>query len=256
VRWAIATTVAIVVLLAIASLALAWGLLGNASLPDKVIGLAATAQAVAAFLVGILSAVLAWIAVGALRAARRQADAASAAASEARNANLEIRIERELSVLPVLSAVAQQTWHGDGTLGLEITAVNWSAHPALRVSVQLLVGPWDGMAPVDPKALPHGVAGSPKIYEVVPKDDPKTFGFHIKTALPDVIVARMVYSGPLGATVWQTYELVRADRSFTGRQRYIQPSVPGAAPIVSGILVQAQVAEGVGTADDATVDTA
>ena len=72
----------------------------------------------------------------------------------ANDANRELRVERELSVLPVLSAVAHQTWQSDGTLGLDLRVVNWSAHPALIVSAELLVGPWDGLAPDAPRPSP------------------------------------------------------------------------------------------------------
>ena len=64
-------------------------------------------------------AVSAFVALG---AARAQAAAAGEAVGAANRSNLELRVERELSVLPVLSAELAATWHPDGSLGLEIAA--------------------------------------------------------------------------------------------------------------------------------------
>ena len=51
-------------------------------------------------------------------------------------------------------------------------------------------------------------------------------------------IVRMRYSGSLGATVWQTYELKRGAGpkgpfAFRDLQRYIEPSVPGSEPIIT-----------------------
>jgi hypothetical protein len=70
---------------------------------------------------------------------------------------------------------------------------------------------------------------------VVRQDGNKAFGWNIQASdVPDVIVVRMRYHGPLGGTVWQTYELTRDKQwGFRELQRYVLSSVPGAEPIVT-----------------------
>jgi hypothetical protein len=68
------------------------------------------------------------------RAARRAATKAAAQADAA------LREERELNVLPYLAAVRTASWQPDGSLGLQIAALNVTDHPALRVTVKLLHG--------------------------------------------------------------------------------------------------------------------
>ena len=227
---------AVIVLIALP----AWNALAGASDSDRIVGRAAIAQAASAAFVLFLTVVLALLAFGALNAARRQAEAAMIAAGHAAQANLELRVERELSVLPVLSAIRQPpTPHADGKLGLQIRAQNWTSHPAVRVTMTLYGGPWRG---TPPEEMPSGeiIEESPHVYEVVPQErtDGKAFGWILKAGYPADIVVLLEYASPLGATVWQTYEF-RAHEpwDFRLRERHIRTSVPDAEPIVTRYLV-------------------
>lgn len=164
------------------------------------------------------------------RAARRAATKAAARADAA------LREERELNVMPYLAAVRTASWQPDGSLGLQIAAMNVTDHPALRVTVKLLHGPWDQLPPTHPEADARLLRDSPRFYAVVVRQDGnKSFGWNIQASdVPEVTVVRMRYQGPLGGTVWQTYELT-CDKQWGFRelQRYVLSSVPGAEPIVT-----------------------
>jgi len=167
--------------------------------------------------------------------ARRARKVAEAAASSAAAA---IREERELSVMPYLAAELTVSGKPDGNLDVQIAAVNLSSHPALRVTVRLLHGPWDEVPPTDPQADARLLRAQPRFYAVVPPGGTrKPFGWIIHGSdLHEVTIARMRYFGPLGGSVWQTYELVRLEGgkwAFRDLQRYVLSSVPGAEPIVT-----------------------
>ena len=189
---------------------------------------AGAVTAVATAVYAVVTLVLAWEA----RQARRGAVVA------AERADAAVREERELSVLPYLAAELSATWQRDGSLALEIAAVNVSGHPALRVTVELLNGPWDGSPPTSSDARARLLRDSPRFYAVVaPGAGRKPFGWQIQASdVHESTIARMHYFGPLGGSVWQTYELTRRDRgrfTFKDLQRYVLSSAPGAGPIVT-----------------------
>lgn len=183
--------------------------------------------AVATVVYAVVTLLLAWEARAARRGAAAAADRADAA----------LREERELSVMPYLAAEVTPQWQQDGSLGLQIAAVNVSRQPALRVTIELLHGPWDERPPTHPEARANLLRDTPRFYAVVAPDaGRKSFGWQIQAAdVHEVTIARMRYFGPLGGSVWQTYELVRQDRGFAFRdlQRFVLSSAPGAEPIVT-----------------------
>jgi hypothetical protein len=169
------------------------------------------------------------------REARRARIGAAAASHKAEAA---LREERELNVMPYLATEMIASWQPDGSLDLQIGAVNYSEHPALRVTVKLLHGPWDRLPPNDPGAEKRLLRDTPRFYAVVPpKVGAKRFRWTIPASdVPEVTIVRMRYLGPLGGITWQTIELGRRpdDRwSFLDLQRFVLSSVPGAEPIIT-----------------------
>lgn len=206
-------------------------------MPDRISALAGVAQAASAVAIGVLTVVLAWIGYAALGAARTEAQAAQEGVAEARRSTAALRDERELSVMPFLSTAASVHMGPTHEFALSLTAYNHSSHPALQVSITLFHGPWDGSPPND--AVNPVLRYSPRTREVIPAGGNKPFDWMLPPSdVGDSVVVALRYSGPLGGTAIQRYELFLHDREergrdwFVQRERFVQPSAPGANPIV------------------------
>lgn len=229
----------LIIAISAAALAAVWLGLEQAegvSVSDRVTALAATAQALTAAIIVLLTLQLSRTAQAALKAAQREAEAAATAAEQARVANHELRVERELNVMPLLTVGMTHSWQPDGSLGLQIDVENVSSHPALRVTTILLRGPWDGRLPMDPWARDGILRDSPGRLSVVAPGAKQHFGWNIQGAdVLDSMLVRVEYGGWLGGTVWETFELQHDEGRrphWRELQRYLQPSVHGAEPII------------------------
>lgn len=238
-RWFLAAVAAVVLVGTGALLGCVWLATEGEVLRDRISAVSAIGQVASAFIIVALTAVLAWVAFGALAAARAEAGAAAEAVGEARRSNLEVRVERELSVLPFVAAEANPTvFDQEGHLGLEVRAHNYSSHAALRVTAILLTAPWDLQPPSGPDARAHLLRDSPHVQEAIAAGGGRSFNFQVPLAdFGDEIVVRLQYSGVLGANVWQTYILRPRDTTapewFVQMERYVQPLTYGAEPIVT-----------------------
>lgn len=231
--------IAVLVILALAMLAayLVW--LNITEPSNRATALAAIVQAAAASFIVVLTFELVRTAEGALKVAREQADATAAALEEARRTRLDQRVQREIDVMPMVILSAIVTQHPDGTLGLDLEAHNQTDHPATRVSVTALRGPWDRKPPNRPDARDALLRDAATVVDVLVAHGQATgLGWHLSGAdVGEVIVLRLEYSGLLGGTVWQTYEVPRGSAAVSRRvvmkQRYMQPSVDGAEPTIT-----------------------
>jgi hypothetical protein len=236
----IATAAVVVGVLAVGSviLSLVWLWTGSSGVADRVGAMASATQAFTAAVIVVLTGVLAWLAYASLSATRTQAEAAVEAAGEAGKANTELRVERELGVLPYLSLEVTPTVHPDHTVGLSIMARNHSSHPALDVTVTLYRGPWsDVHTGDDPAVRVDLIRDTSTVREVIPASEAKTFGWQLPASeVGEVVLLRLRYSGQLGGTVWQTYEMRPRDSGqpdwFRRRERVIVSSIPAARKIV------------------------
>lgn len=207
----------------------AWFATPDAATPERIGALVGVAEGYSAVVIGLLTVVLAYVGHGALTATRAQA-------AEAQAANRELRVERELAVLPYLSTEAIPTPHPDGTVGLQINGRNQTPHPAIDVTVDMLAGPWHEEAA---DQIPIAPPSIPPVREVIGAGDLKSFLWHVKDGTLDTpVVLRVRYTSLLGAEVTQTYDLDVPGKQrghdgwFQARDRIVRTTVAGAAPMI------------------------
>lgn len=156
----------------------------------------------------------------------------------ARAANREVRIERQLAVLPWLETSISATPNEQGGLGTDIQVHNQSGQPA--INVYALFGSQTG----DHRQFPDpasGLLGKPPKMPTLAAGLKGNFG-HILAAdgARAGLLLRIAHSGPLGGTRWAAYVLSergaadaqgRRDLGWDYLGRCVKPSVEGAETI-------------------------